>query len=227
MADGGLSHQCDRVAPHPAGNAFRDSAFRGGAEKYHIGVELSNEAVGERRKSFGRPALGRAVSRAGAERDAQRAAARPRAAESSFGALARPRAHPKRDALDILQALKPANAAKEFEVIVSLVRRHLPTPRSWYRASEQKAPSIARIADAFGNPGAPSKPRRLKGVLKQHRDVKAFPAQFGRQPLPPGHAAMAARVIKRDQAVRIALAAIRSEERRVGKECRSRWSPYH
>ena len=23
------------------------------------------------------------------------------------------------------------------------------------------------------------------------------------------------------------LAAIRSEERRVGKECRSRWSPYH
>ena len=24
-----------------------------------------------------------------------------------------------------------------------------------------------------------------------------------------------------------ALAAVRSEERRVGKECRSRWSPYH
>ena len=23
------------------------------------------------------------------------------------------------------------------------------------------------------------------------------------------------------------LAAVRSEERRVGKECRSRWSPYH
>ena len=25
----------------------------------------------------------------------------------------------------------------------------------------------------------------------------------------------------------IAIAAMRSEERRVGKECRSRWSPYH
>src|SRR5256885_14466683 len=25
----------------------------------------------------------------------------------------------------------------------------------------------------------------------------------------------------------LALSAIRSEERRVGKECRSRWSPYH
>ena len=25
----------------------------------------------------------------------------------------------------------------------------------------------------------------------------------------------------------ISMAAVRSEERRVGKECRSRWSPYH
>ena len=25
----------------------------------------------------------------------------------------------------------------------------------------------------------------------------------------------------------LALTALRSEERRVGKECRSRWSPYH
>ena len=28
-------------------------------------------------------------------------------------------------------------------------------------------------------------------------------------------------------AIQIELAANRSEERRVGKECRSRWSPYH
>ena len=27
--------------------------------------------------------------------------------------------------------------------------------------------------------------------------------------------------------VRLVYAGIRSEERRVGKECRSRWSPYH
>ena len=27
--------------------------------------------------------------------------------------------------------------------------------------------------------------------------------------------------------IRVDLLAIRSEERRVGKECRSRWSPYH
>ena len=29
------------------------------------------------------------------------------------------------------------------------------------------------------------------------------------------------------QAIQVALGRIRSEERRVGKECRSRWSPYH
>ena len=29
------------------------------------------------------------------------------------------------------------------------------------------------------------------------------------------------------QAVKYALVSKRSEERRVGKECRSRWSPYH
>ena len=34
-------------------------------------------------------------------------------------------------------------------------------------------------------------------------------------------------VIFYTQIVNVLLAAIRSEERRVGKECRSRWSPYH
>ena len=29
------------------------------------------------------------------------------------------------------------------------------------------------------------------------------------------------------KAIRLCLECVRSEERRVGKECRSRWSPYH
>ena len=33
--------------------------------------------------------------------------------------------------------------------------------------------------------------------------------------------------IGRQDTVRIRLVGLRSEERRVGKECRSRWSPYH
>ena len=35
------------------------------------------------------------------------------------------------------------------------------------------------------------------------------------------------RVKKTKKLLADALAALRSEERRVGKECRSRWSPYH
>src|SRR3989454_7212002 len=31
----------------------------------------------------------------------------------------------------------------------------------------------------------------------------------------------------RDEPAAVVTAAVRSEERRVGKECRSRWSPYH
>ena len=31
----------------------------------------------------------------------------------------------------------------------------------------------------------------------------------------------------REKVVEIPLSELRSEERRVGKECRSRWSPYH
>ena len=34
-------------------------------------------------------------------------------------------------------------------------------------------------------------------------------------------------VPKDDKPIAIVVGAIRSEERRVGKECRSRWSPYH
>ena len=32
---------------------------------------------------------------------------------------------------------------------------------------------------------------------------------------------------QQDQALESSIQAMRSEERRVGKECRSRWSPYH
>ena len=35
------------------------------------------------------------------------------------------------------------------------------------------------------------------------------------------------RVAVPERSVRSDLRAVRSEERRVGKECRSRWSPYH
>src|SRR5260221_10707714 len=46
----------------------------------------------------------------------------------------------------------------------------------------------------------------------------------------PAHANLRGRVLQAQQYcsyARRALQAERSEERRVGKECRSRWSPYH
>src|SRR6266849_9538206 len=43
----------------------------------------------------------------------------------------------------------------------------------------------------------------------------------------PGAPARALRRRRRAQGARRRRAADRSEERRVGKECRSRWSPYH
>src|SRR5258707_15168944 len=41
------------------------------------------------------------------------------------------------------------------------------------------------------------------------------------------HAAEVARAADNREARALPIAALRSEERRVGKECRSRWSPYH
>ena len=43
----------------------------------------------------------------------------------------------------------------------------------------------------------------------------------------PDEAAQYLNACLEDEDVRVFLLALRSEERRVGKECRSRWSPYH
>src|SRR5256885_9422519 len=57
-------------------------------------------------------------------------------------------------------------------------------------------------------------PLRTGLLLRQH--LRNFPAPDNR------------RVAARSEAAKsLCLAGPRSEERRVGKECRSRWSPYH
>src|SRR3712207_7377066 len=60
-------------------------------------------------------------------------------------------------------------------------------------------------------------------VLREGRADSRFEAQRNAMPLP---------MVGRDQELALLLerwrqAEARSEERRVGKECRSRWSPYH
>src|SRR3712207_7666446 len=54
------------------------------------------------------------------------------------------------------------------------------------------------------------------GADEDRRVVRAVPAERGRE-----------RSRGRGRRIRRALGRRRSEERRVGKECRSRWSPYH
>ena len=44
---------------------------------------------------------------------------------------------------------------------------------------------------------------------------------------PNVNAIPSARAAGRSRTHKVTVTAMRSEERRVGKECRSRWSPYH
>ena len=61
-------------------------------------------------------------------------------------------------------------------------------------------------------------------VTVGRRGQVALPAQARKQlGLEPGDQL----VVLTDPAQELALILCRSEERRVGKECRSRWSPYH
>src|SRR2546426_12601262 len=52
--------------------------------------------------------------------------------------------------------------------------------------------------------------------------LKEYGVEFVEQPLPPEDLEGIAAVRRKG-----VLPVVRSEERRVGKECRSRWSPYH
>src|SRR5256885_17259636 len=52
------------------------------------------------------------------------------------------------------------------------------------------------------------------------KSIGVVGARFGKE-------FVAGQELRRRRFVRIVEGAIRSEERRVGKECRSRWSPYH
>ena len=73
---------------------------------------------------------------------------------------------------------------------------------------------------------------QLAQILDQHTDpwgIKVSSVEVKHVDLPPDmQRAMAKQAeAEREKRAKIIHAAGRSEERRVGKECRSRWSPYH
>ena len=63
----------------------------------------------------------------------------------------------------------------------------------------------------------------ITAVIKDETESARL-AGFG--PTTYGHQEVFVHESEEEKAIKI-LAYIRSEERRVGKECRSRWSPYH
>src|SRR3712207_2057603 len=77
--------------------------------------------------------------------------------------------------------------------------------------SRQESRADGAGARMRGNPSPHRKSSYEEGSLDQYlRDISAYP------------------LISRDEEVSLAQRIrTRSEERRVGKECRSRWSPYH
>ena len=62
-------------------------------------------------------------------------------------------------------------------------------------------------------------------VLMLEADSKFGKFEF--RPLEPGFGITVGNALRRILLSSLEGFAIRSEERRVGKECRSRWSPYH
>src|SRR3712207_9324921 len=89
-------------------------------------------------------------------------------------------------------------------------------------------------------PGAVPRPRltgRLDAGLHRKLTLVSAPAGFGKTTLVSAWVAACDRPtawLSLDEAdsdptrfLQYLVAALRSEERRVGKECRSRWSPYH
>src|SRR3712207_9384212 len=66
----------------------------------------------------------------------------------------------------------------------------------------------------------------INATLQQIAELTASGCQIVRVAVPDTDDAEALPVIAKKSQIPV-IADIRSEERRVGKECRSRWSPYH
>src|SRR5580693_6946206 len=85
-------------------------------------------------------------------------------------------------------------------------RQFLPAPVNWPESWLQGGASSRLAACPLG---LPNRQKRLPGRLRR----------------PGGQAILFVQIGKAES--RVHRGARRSEERRVGKECRSRWSPYH
>src|SRR5260221_11174181 len=87
-------------------------------------------------------------------------------------------------------------------------------------------PAIKNAADARGGDTVPSAARPAAEALPGYRAVKPM-VYAGLFPTVSENYMDLKEALEKLQLNDAALVYERSEERRVGKECRSRWSPYH
>src|SRR5579872_602104 len=164
---------------HSCGNLPRDLNFRGRSEKYHIGLELINEAVGDGGKTFRQPAFGGAVSGAGRERDTKRGGMNARFLKARFGGFRSVGSKLQTDFRHRRQFIEPTDTPKQLKIIIRFVRGDFASARNANGASEQEAASVPRIADAFRDSGAPSEPRGGECILQKQGGIEMLAPKLG------------------------------------------------
>ena len=89
--------------------------------------------------------------------------------------------------------------------------------------------SAMKEAEAFSRRLAQARPFAVAPAALRERIANLAAPQTALKPEMPLHESNVSVMSSHKKTIRyvLALAAMRSEERRVGKECRSRWSPYH
>src|SRR5919106_6725511 len=126
--------------------------------------------------------------------------------------------------LKIFKALATFDRRANFQTWIVSISRNLCIDH--YRSVRKERQTIAREVDTGDL--QPASTDRTPYAAAEHQDLRAMLHQ-ALQGLPP---TLRTAVVLRDlqelsyQEIADKLG-LRSEERRVGKECRSRWSPYH
>ena len=87
----------------------------------------------------------------------------------------------------------------------------------FYRTYNGESGLSGRVASTWGAPQAQAPP----AIAREWHEQKTVEAEE------KGKKTTRTESYLRSEAIKIDASRVRSEERRVGKECRSRWSPYH
>ena len=77
------------------------------------------------------------------------------------------------------QLVEPAGAAEKFEIVELFVRGDFAGFGDRDGFGEKESASVAGVADAHGDLGAPGEPGGVKGVLKKQGDIEFSHAEFG------------------------------------------------